>query len=470
MSNLIIWGKRSLIVALGPVVSLGSRFLGNVLLSRLLIPQEFGTAVAISVVLGLIGLVTDLALDRFVIVNSSTQALAAGQAISVIRGASLALVLFFGAPFIAVMFKIPQFTSSFAFAALFPFILGFTHLGIAQMKKYHNYTPSTVTGAIGSIANLTVTALLAVVLRNHWALLAGFLAEATAIVIVSHLLSRTPYQWRTNKEMLRAALVFGLPLTFNGFALATMSNLDRVFVGSIFGVEMLGRYAVILNMGITPTSFILSIVGTLGLPYLLSSRTGESSVSLEKYRLLVLICSALATLYGVWVVLTLDRLIPLIFGSTFSVTPLEHALIAGIAFLRLQRAASTNYLLTTARTTELALLNLAAVCGLSCGVAFSMLWPRLESMMIGIIIGDFIVFALFFFLSSARTASYEPIILINSAVAFATLAITAGMLMWTPQFTWQARGSIFVVGFLGIWLQWATGLRGHVTLHLAPKV
>lgn len=338
------------------------------------------------------------------------------------------------------------------------------------MKKYHNYTPSTVTGAIGSITNLTVTALLAVVLRNHWAILVGFLAEATAIVIVSHLLSRTPYQWRTDKKMLRAALVFGLPLTFNGLALATMSNLDRVFVGSIFGVEMLGRYAVILNMGITPTGFILSIVGTLGLPYLLSSRTGKSSVNLEKYRLLVLICSALATLYGVWVILTLDRLIPLIFGSTFSVTPLEHALIAGIAFLRLQRAASTNYLLTTARTRELALLNLAAVFGLICGIAFSMLWPRLKSMMIGIIIGDFVVFALFFFLSSARIASYEPIILINSAVAFATLAITAGLLMWEPQFTWQARGSIFVIGFLGIWLQWATGLRGQVTLHLAPEV
>ena len=471
MSNFEVWVRRGLIVALGPTVAFGSRFVGNVLLSRLLIPQEFGTATAISVVLGLIGLVTDLALDRFVIVNASAQALAAGHIISVIRGALLTFVLFVCAPLIAMMFKIPQFTNSFAIAAFFPFIQGFSDLGVAQMKKYHNYTAGTVTGSVGSFANLAMTAFMAFVFRDHWAIVAGFLTEATTVVIVSHLLSRTPYQWRTDKEMFRAALSFGLPLTFNGFALATMSNLDRVFVGSLFGVETLGLYAVILNMGITPVSFILRIVGTLALPYLLSSKkTGESLVSVEKYRLLVLICSALATLYGFWVVLTLDRLTPLIFGPTFNVTPSEHALIAGIAFLRLQRAASTNHLLATARTGELALLNLAAVFGLICGIGFSMLWPHLESMMIGIIIGDFIVFALFYFVSSARIVSPELMIHINSAVAFATVATIVSVLLWRPEFTWQARGTIFVIGLLGIGIQWATGLRGQVTLRLAPSV
>jgi hypothetical protein len=63
-----VWAERALVGGLAPIVVYGSRFASNIILSRLLAPDEFGTAVAISVVLGLGGLATDVALDRFVII------------------------------------------------------------------------------------------------------------------------------------------------------------------------------------------------------------------------------------------------------------------------------------------------------------------------------------------------------------------------------------------------------------------
>jgi O-antigen/teichoic acid export membrane protein len=454
---------RSVVVSVPPIVTFSSRLARNVILSRLLIPDQFGTAIAISVVLGLAGLVTDVGLDRFIMINTSSRALSAAHLLLIARGALLALAIAASAPLTASLFGIPQFANSFALAALAPLLGGFVHLGIVRIQRDYNYVPETVAQLVANFAAVAAVFGVAMIIRDHRAIIAGFVTETLVYVILSHLLTPIPYRLTSDGRTLREALSFGLPLTINGVALATISQLDRVIVGHLFGVRVLATYAVILNVAVIPVSFILRVFGTLGFSYLLSAQN-ISEINAKSYQLLVFIYSAMGLFYSLWVILSIDVLTPLVFGETFRVDTTIHALIAVLVFLRLQRGgAPTIALLKSGRTVELALLNLTAIVGLLCALAFVMLRPNFDSIVLGVVIGDFIVLVLFFFASSSARAATHPSAITDFVVSLSALALMVGTFLWLPEITWQARGTVFLAGIIGIAAYLTFGLRNALT-------
>ena len=121
-------------------------------LSRLLAPTEFGTTVALSVLVATAGLVTDMAIDKFVMANfDDHRALSAAHMISLVRGVLLACVIVVIAPSIAASFGVPQFAGSFALVAVVPFISGFAHLGNKQVEGAYNYGPEMRTQLISQL-------------------------------------------------------------------------------------------------------------------------------------------------------------------------------------------------------------------------------------------------------------------------------------------------------------------------------
>ena len=317
-----------------------------------------------------------------------------------------------------------------------------------------------------------------VVLHDHRAIIAGFVAESLAYVILSQMLSRGRFHLRTDRATLRAALSFGLPLTINGIALATISQLDRVIVGHWFGVVVLGTYAVLLNVAVVPVSFLLVVFQKLGFSYLLSDNPDpKSAVNADNYYLLTFVYSVLAIAYALWVLLTLDILTPTIFGPAFTVAPTVSATIASMVFLRLQRGgAPTIALLTMGRTSELAFLNFTAIFGLLIALALVRVWPRFESILVGVVFGDFLVLAVFRFASSTAR-SLRATATADFAISLASLAMMVGTFLWLPAPTLEARCAVFLAGLLGIGMQLAYGMGqqgirsriGRITVNHGPS-
>ena len=344
--GLKVWITRSSIISVAPTIELVSRFLRTVILSRVLIPDEFGVAVAISVVLGTAALATDVALDKFTVVHEGPQSLAAAHALSLVRGALLAFVLAAAAPATATLFGVPQFAGSFAVAAFVPLVGSCAHLGIKQIQRNYEYGPETVAFLFANVGALLVLILALSIFRDHRAIVAGFLAESVIYTITSHLFARSPYRLRSDQQMLRAALSFGVPLMLNGIGLAAMAGVDRALVGHWFGVALLASYAVILSLSVTPLSLALRVFGTLTMSYMLSAKKESDLIPAHNYNFIVFFFGILATLYALLVASTIDILTPLIFSHKYIVAPGVHVLITMIVFLRFQCAgAPTAWLL-----------------------------------------------------------------------------------------------------------------------------
>ena len=454
MQRLKKWSLRLVVVSATPIISFGSRFARNVILSRLLVPEEFGTALALAVVVALGGLVTDVALDRFVMINDSARALSTAHALSILRAVLVAAVMVAAAPALAALFGVDNATQSFAIAAGLSAISGFAHLGIKQIQRSYDYLPQTIAQLAANLVAIVALILAVFALHDHRAIIVSYAAELSVYVLASHLLARTLYKVRWEGSVMREALSFGIPLTVNGLGLAVIYQLDRTLVGYWFGVKELANYAVVLSVSVVPVNLILGVFSGIGMSYVLDGGEKVSELS-KRYRLLVGIYSIVCTTYVLWLSITLDIVTPIIFGDSFTVDPSLQLLLIVIALLRLQRGgAPTTFLLASSRTRLLALLNLSAGTGLFCAWVCLIVSPHIESMLVGIAIGEFIAFALSFTLTEKLIKPEEKVFDRFLTTLAAPMIITT-LLAFFPVANWSNRGVILGGGLLAIVFQLA---------------
>jgi hypothetical protein len=73
-------------------------------------------------------------------------------------------------------------------------------------------------------------------------------------------------------------------------------------------------------------------------------------------------------------------------------------------------------------------------------------------MLVGIAIGEFISFTIFF-TSLEKATTRGSTVLIDLVAAFATPTVMAAALAWNPAITGQARGILFLIGVIAVCAQ-----------------
>jgi O-antigen/teichoic acid export membrane protein len=466
-SRLKLWAGRISWAAVAPLVEFAARFSRTVILSRLLVPGEFGIAVAITIVITTAELATDVGLDKFVLLKSAADArhaLAAAQALQIFRG----LLLFAAIAVLAVpavrFFGIPQAVTSFEFAALVPLVRSFGHLGIQQIQRDYDYRPAALTVTASSVAGLAVAALAAAtVLPDHRVIILAFLVDAAVYAATSNILAHAPMRVIPDRETLRQALAYGVPLMLNGAALAVISQADRMVVGRFFGMDILGVYAVVLGLAVAPISLLLQTAGTLGMSMLARSRDTPKRY-LENYLWLTWFYAFLAFGYAAFTGLTLDVLVPFVFGKAYAVGTDTVILISAIVFLRILRGGPTVALLVSSATTRLTLANLMSVFGIAAAAALAQVHPVLTSVLAGVLFGDVLTMVFLQWGANAGIPNGKGSLWRCLAVAGAGVAILMATLRLLPDPSWTNRGIVAAscalpAAILGCGVLWRWRLR-----------
>ena len=430
---------------MAPLVAFAASFGRTFILSRLLGPGEFGIAVAITIVVTTAELATDIGLDKFVLLKSAAgarQALAAAHALQIFRG----LLLFAAIALLAVpavtFFGIPQAVASFEFAALVPLVSSFTHLGIKQVQRDYDYRPEALARTASSVAGLAAAALAAAtILPDHRVIVLAFLVEAAVFAGASHILAHAPMRVVPDRETLRQVLAYGLPLMLNGAGLALISQADRIVVGRFFGMDILGVYAVVLGLAVAPTSLLLQTIGGLSMSMLARSRDIPKR-HLETYLWLAWFFALLAFGYAAFIGLTLDVLVPFVFGKAYGVGTDTVILISAIVFVRILRCGPTGALLVSGATTRLTLANLTSVFGIAAAAALAQVHPVLTSVLAGVLFGDVLTMVLLQRAVIARMPNGINSLWRCFTVAGAGVAILAATLWLLPDPSWTNRGIV----------------------------
>ncbi|MGH6822389.1 MAG: oligosaccharide flippase family protein, partial [Methylocella sp.] len=430
-----LWAGRISLASAAGFVEYGARFGRVFILSRLLAPAEFGIAVAITVFITTAELAADVGLEKFIMVKPAAdarQALAAAHAIQIFRGLLLfALMLVLAGP--AVMFfGIPQAVASFKVAALVPLVRSYWHLDLKQRRRDYDYRAEALAVTASNIAALAVAALAAAtILPDHRVIVLALLVEVGGYAAASHFLAHAPMRVIPDRETLRQSLAYGLPLLLNGAALALISQADRMVVGRFFGMDILGVYAVILSLAVTPTSLLGKITCDLGISMLARSQN-NSRRYLETYLWLAWFFAFLAFGYAAIIRLTLDVLVPLLFGNAYAVATVPVILISAIVFLRILRGGPIVALLVAGATPRLTLATLMSVFGIAAAAALAQVHPVLTSVLAGVLFGDILTMVLLQRAVIARIQNGIGSLCRCLAVAFAGIATLMTTLWLLP--------------------------------------
>ncbi len=463
MARVRLWAGRMSLASIAPLSELFSRFLRTLILSRLLAPDEFGTAIAITVVNMVAELSTDFGLEQFVITRTGEaagRAMAAAHALQLLRGFFLGAAIALASPFVASFFGVPERAPAFALAGMFPLFRSFSHLGVKQKLQQFAYGADAAVTLSAGLSGLLATLVSAWMLRDHRAVLFGYGTETLISAVVSHALARTRYAFWPDRQTFMEALRWGAPLTLNGVGLAIIGQADRFVMGRMFGVEALGTYAVIYNLVVVPMVALIRISAGLAMPLLVKNKD-DSDRFQSTCVWLNWIFALTGFFFAVGCGALLDTLAPFIFGDRYIVSLYMRMFASLVIFARLFRISSTIRLLASGQTGVMTMANMVSGAGVVFELLFATWIPDPASVMAGAFAGELALLITFLAIDFNALAHYRTSLLRCASASLIAAATLAGSIYLLSARDFGARFLLCLICTApaillaaGVWRRW----------------
>jgi O-antigen/teichoic acid export membrane protein len=437
---------RLLIASISPTCMVVLRFVRTIILSHLLAPDNLGAAVALMTILVGCEMITDVGLDRFVIVTvgkNRAQAVAVAQQIALGRAICLAAAIAIFAPQLASMFGATEHLKGVAWLGLVSLIAGFRNWRLVQIQQDYRYGPDTLVTVCGELAGVALILPAALWFQDERAILVSLITEAVVHVTLSNILIKREKVARVDASMRKAVFKWSVPLMVNGVGLMAVKQLDQVIVANLFDLKTLALYALGLNLAITPTALLQAIGQKIGLPFLANAKA-NLHLARQASLLALLISSCVAAAYALPVGLLLSWLVPLLYGHQYQVTQTFCALAMLDAFLRFCRGGPNMILLHLGQTSRLTVGNLVAGVGTAVALALGIWSMRLEGVMIGLVVGDLVSLILLI----ALLHRHLPIgrAFIHTGLMTVTTSVAAAVIWAASDITIAERALVFIIG------------------------
>ncbi len=309
------------------------RFVRNMALTRLLLPEAFGTMAIVISVSGALESFTQMGIKEAVVQNprgSEDSRLNVAWWLSAGRG-----VLLFGAgwvcaPLVASFYKNPSLAPLLRVAMLSVLLTGLWSPRAYAALKEMRFSRWAMIYHGGALAGILLTIVLALLWRSVWALAIGFTAEAVGRLMVSFVLGPYWPRLHLDREALREILKFSSGM----FGLAVLAfvctNVDVFVIGKMFSSATLGVYGMAVTLAQAPASFALNLLAQLAVPAFARAQTNDQRTN----RMLVSMTTAIS--FGcfpmfVFAGLYARPLLTLIYGNSYAEAEIPFALTCGVA-------------------------------------------------------------------------------------------------------------------------------------------
>lgn len=338
-------------LALGQFASQASSFVRNLIIARVISPADFGIAATFSMTLSLMEMISYVAAEAFIVQSPNgddPRLQATSQGLKVVRGITNATILLLLAVPMSRLFGVPQATWAFASLAIYPLLLGFSHLDTFRVQREMRFMPSVLMTAGSNLLATIVAIPLVFWLRNYAVMLWVLLLQAFFNMLISQLVAERRYSWAWDKKHAQGIFRFGWPLLINGLLMYGIFEGDRLIIGSAnrifprshFTLADLGVYSVAFALTMAPTMLASNIGNSLFLPLLSQAQDNEKEfrsryVMTSQLVSLIAICiTPPLIICGGWAVI-------LLYGSKYSAATKFIGWLAAMWGVRIFRTAPT---------------------------------------------------------------------------------------------------------------------------------
>jgi O-antigen/teichoic acid export membrane protein len=365
-----------------------------VLFAHVLAPAAMGAVVILGTWVRLVEMVTDLALDRYLLRAPDGAARIvqnAAHGTAVMRGVlGTAFMLASLLPLMAV-YDLHDWTWAFLAATLVPLLRGFTHLDYRLHNRLLRFG-STITVEAGSALAGLAAAASVFVLPGPTAFAAALLMQAAAAVLLSHVLAARSYRIGFDRGIQGRIWQAGWPLAVNALLLYAVFQGEKLLVGGVLGLEILGSYAIAAQLALLPVMIAGRLSIGLGLPVLARAGTNTlRGIAAREDAVQLFLAGGFAFWLGF--VALAPLLIGLLFGEAYAQSAADISWIAAAAALRLQKTGPATVLLAAGRSRDILAGNSARIAALAAGAVAMVLTRDLTMFLAAAAVGEAIGYA-----------------------------------------------------------------------------
>ncbi|MEP3347018.1 MAG: oligosaccharide flippase family protein [Litoreibacter sp.] len=356
--------KRIAILLSGHSLAALATLTRNLVLARMLGPENYALAVALIVLLAAAEMATTLGLPQQIVSHKqggTRQHQNALQTVQLLRGLiGAAIVLAIATP-LANALDAPDARYIFVIASCIPLLLGIKHLDPFRFQRQQRHLPHIL--VLGLPPALSFLALWPV--TTIWSgpivMLYLMLFQTILTVVISHAVSRRRYCLRLSRPHFRTALRFGLPLAGNGVLMLAVLHAEKVIAGVQLGLSEMGILAMGITLTLTPALISARCLQAYYLPKLKGTDHSILGISFLSAAALAIALSASVPLF-----------LPIL-GHDFEALAGMIPLLSLIAACRLPKSALATAALAQGRT------HLPAFANIPRAIAAPIIWVALAN-------------------------------------------------------------------------------------------
>lgn len=273
-----LWGGSSLkakcaqgamVLGVGTVGGRTLRFLRILILARILAPEQFGIIAIVIASLRVLEAFTEVGVKQSVIHNkrgAEREYLNVAWWFQSVRGLALFAIAILAAPSISSFYGKPELLRLFQVSYLSILFTSFISPRVYVLEKEFRFGRSVLLVQGSGVLGTVITIVAAFMIRNVWALVIGFVAEAAILCLFSYILVPFLPRFRIDRECLRelmkfARRMFGLPI------LTWISlGADVLVLGKIVADDELGMYSLAIHLVSLPIILFSQIIKPVLLP------------------------------------------------------------------------------------------------------------------------------------------------------------------------------------------------------------
>jgi len=252
--------RGSTITVLGQGASLVIRFVANLIITRLLLPEHFGLMALVNVFLMGLELFSDVGIGPNIIQNSrgdDPRFLDTAWTVQVVRGFVLWLVACALAWPLARFYHQPQLAWLLPVAGLSAVFGGFLSTKLYTLNRSLTFLRIIAVDVVSQAVSVAVMIGIALVWRSVWSLVISALVSSALRTVLTHVMLPGPsnrFAW--DREAGRSLMDFGRWIFISTALNFLATQTDRLLLGKMVSVADLGFYAIASNLALMPLQLV----------------------------------------------------------------------------------------------------------------------------------------------------------------------------------------------------------------------
>ena len=265
-------------VLVGHFVSQAVRLGGNLVLTRLLVPEMFGLMAVVTVVLNGIAMFSDLGINQNVIQSknaSEKSYINTAWAVQILRGLIIFLFILTLSAFLYYLgvnnllpdntvYADPQLPFILAAMSVTGVISGFNSINLALLNRNLQFNQVVIIELLSQVIGLLLMICIAYYHRDIWALVTGTIVSALIKLYLSHHPSLGENsRWGWNKQALQEIFHFGKWVFGASIFTFLMAQGDRLILGALITPHELGVYTIAFFLAMSFNKMVRQVMSSV---------------------------------------------------------------------------------------------------------------------------------------------------------------------------------------------------------------